>query len=164
MMFKQILLLVGLSVAAIFFQSQLTHVLHSIMYIHNQIAKGLGVIFAVDTVGEVVQSVLSLLLIPVVLGILLGIAHFFIKQAHFPHTLTVIWVSWAVLLASILSQSGHVTNQVANMTPQIPSSNAIASSAKKMNQTQGGQQDMQQMAQGSQQAQQAMQQTGEHQS
>src|SRR3989338_9793983 len=110
MMFKHILLLIGLSVAAIFFQEPLMHVLQFFMQVHNQIAKGLGVIFSVDAVGEVVQSVIALLLIPVVLGVILAIAHFFIKQQHFPHTMTVIWVAWAVLLAAVLSQTGRVTN------------------------------------------------------
>ncbi len=113
MMLKHILMLVGLSIAAIFFQNQLMHVLRFFMYVHAQIANGLGVIFSVDAVGEVVQSVIALLLIPAVVGILIAIAHFFIKQQHFPHTMTVIWVCWAVLLASVLSQTGHVTNHVA---------------------------------------------------
>lgn len=110
MMFKHILLLVGLSIAAIFFQGPLTHILQFFMNVHTQIAKGLGLIFSVDAVGEIVQSVIALLLIPAVVGILVAIAHFFIKQQHFPHTMTVIWVCWAVLLASVLSQTGHVTN------------------------------------------------------
>src|SRR3990167_4577894 len=92
-MFKNILMLVCLSVAAIFFQSQLLGVLHFVTSIHDQLAKGLGMIFSLNTAGEMVQSVLALLLIPAVIGVIFGIAHFFIKQEHFPHTLTVIWVS-----------------------------------------------------------------------
>ena len=109
-MLKHILLLVGLSVAAIYFQDQLMAVLKFLMYVHKQLADGLGDIFSVDKIGEVVQSVIALLLIPAVIGILLSIAHFFIKQQHFPHTMTVIWVCWAVLLAAVLSQTGRVTN------------------------------------------------------
>ncbi len=109
-MFKHILVLVGLSVAAIFFQSQLLVVLHLITKIHDQVASGLGVIFSVNAVGEIVQSVLALLLIPVVIGVLVSIAHFFMKQEHFPHTFTVIWVSWAVLVAAILAEEGRVSN------------------------------------------------------
>lgn len=109
-MLKHILLLIGLSIAAIYFQDQLMAVLKFFMYVHMQLANGLGAIFSVDKVGEVVQSVIALLLIPAVLGVLLAIAHFFIKQQHFPHTMAVIWVCWAVLLAAVLSQTGRVTN------------------------------------------------------
>jgi len=110
-MVKNILMLIVLSVAAIFFQDQLMQLLKVFMYVHAEIAKGLGVIFSINAVGEVVQSVLALLLIPAVVGIIIAIAHFFIRQQHFPHTMTVIWVCWAVFLAAILSQTGHVTNQ-----------------------------------------------------
>ncbi len=109
-MFKHILVLVGLSVAAIFFQSQLLDVLHFLTKIHDQVGSGLELIFSKNTVGEVVQSVFALLLIPVVIGVLVSIAHFFMKQEHFPHTFTVIWVSWAILLAGILAEEGHVSN------------------------------------------------------
>lgn len=131
-MYKHILMLVGLSVAAIFFQDQLMHVLQFFMYVHAQLANGLGVIFSVDAVGEVVQSVIALLLIPAVVGILMAIAHFFIRKQHFPHTLTVIWVCWAVLLAAVLSQTGRVTNhetclpgqRAHQVAPQNPQQNA----------------------------------------
>lgn len=119
MMFKHILMLVLLSVAAIFFQNQLLAVLHFIMKIHDQIADGLGMIFSVSAVGEMVQSVLALLLIPVVLGVLVATAHFLIKQMHFPHTLSVIWVCWAVLLAAILTEEGHVSNHVIHMSKPV---------------------------------------------
>ena len=142
MMFKHILLLVGLSIAAIFFQDQLMHVLKFFMYVHNQIANGLGAIFSMDAVGEVVQSVFALLLIPVVLGVLIAIAHFFIKQAHFPHTMMVIWVCWAVLLASVLTQTGHVTNHVA-YSPSIQ----MQSGQHAQNQEQNPQQNSEQNAQ-----------------
>ncbi len=112
-MIRHILYLVGLSVAAIFFKNQLVHVVHFLMYLHARIANGLGVIFSVDMVGEMVQSVLSLLLIPVVVGIVIGLAHFMLKQVHFPHTMTVIWISWAVLLVAVLSGSHQGSAPVA---------------------------------------------------
>lgn len=119
-MFKHILMLVGLSVAAIFFQDQLMRALQFFMYVHTELAKGLGDIFSVDKIGEVVQSVLALLLIPAVIGVTLALAHFFIRKHHFPHTMTAIWVAWAVLLVSVLSQTGRVTNHVACFTSSKP--------------------------------------------
>ena len=61
-------------------------------------------IFSGDEVGRVLQSVIALLLIPIVLGTVFAIAHWIMKQAHFPHTMTVIWVSWTILLVTMLSQ------------------------------------------------------------
>ena len=110
MVYKNAFMLIALSVAAIYFQNQLMHVLQFLMYLHTQLAKGLGVIFSLNAVGEIVQSVLALLLIPILIAVMVGVAHFFIRQHHFPHPMTLIWISWAVLLASVLSQTGRVSN------------------------------------------------------
>ena len=130
MMIKNVLLLVVLSIIAIFFQDQLVAVLHGIMSVHQQIIKGLSSIFSIEGAGEIVQSVLALLLMPVVVGIVFAIAHFFAKQQHFPHTLTVIWACWAILLTAVLSQNGHVTNQTAE---EIQSAHKIAQAVKEQN-------------------------------
>lgn|SRR3990167_3305577 len=127
MLIKNVLFLIVLSIVAIFFQNQLMAVLHGIMSVHHQIIKGLSSIFSIEGAGEIVQSVLALLLMPVVIGICFGIAHFLMKQQHFPHTMSVIWVCWAVLLTAVLSQTGHVTNQTAE---EIQSAHKIAEAVK----------------------------------
>lgn len=104
MLFKHLLFLVAFSLAAVFFKGQLVHILHGLLAIHDRIANGLGIIFSNDEVGRVLQSVLALLFIPIVLGIVCTMAHWFLKQMHFPHTMTVIWVTWTVLLVTMLSQ------------------------------------------------------------
>ena len=126
-MLKSILLLVGLSVGAIFFQNQLLAALHFLLQVHNSIAKGLGSVFSLDSAGEVVQSVLALLVLPVAIGIIMAIAHFFIKQEHFPHTMSVVWIAWAICLISVLSQAGHVTNQSAQ---EIQSAKQVVADGK----------------------------------
>lgn len=141
-MFKHILVLVGLSVAAIFFQSQLLDVLHFLTKIHEQVGNGLELIFSKNTVGEVVQSVFALLLIPVVIGVLVSIAHFFMKQEHFPHTFTVIWVSWAILLAGILAEEGRVSNHAMHGSKIVVQDQAPAKSSdqpKSVDQPKSGQ-------------------------
>src|SRR3990167_3097548 len=110
MLVKNIILLIVLSVFAIYFQTQLMDILKFLMYVHAELAKGLGVIFTVNAVGEVVQSVIALLLIPAVLAVLFAVAHFFIRQHHFQHTLMMVWVCWAIMLAAILSQTGRVSD------------------------------------------------------
>ena len=103
-MLKHILLLVGCSIAAVFLKGQLVHVLHALLAIHDRIANGLGIIFSGDEVGRVLQSVIALLLIPIVLGVVVALAHWILKQMHFPHTMTVIWITWTILLVTMLSQ------------------------------------------------------------
>lgn len=121
-MLRSILYLIGLSVAAVFLKTPLIHALHFFMYLHNQIGNGLKVIFSDDSVGKMLQSVLSLLLIPIVLGIVIGLIHFVVKQDHFPHTMTVIWICWAVLLVASLSgmsKSGALAQNSPTATQQV---------------------------------------------
>lgn len=103
-MLKHILLLVGCSIAAVFFKDQLVHVLHGLLAVHDRVANGLGVIFSEDSVGRVLQSVLALILLPIALGVIVALGHWLLKQVHFPHTMTVIWVTWTILLVAMLSQ------------------------------------------------------------
>lgn len=112
-MFKQVALLILLSVVAIMWQDQLAAILKGFFWVHEKIVDGLNMIFASSRVGEIVQSVLALLLIPVVVAVLLAIAHFFLRQMHFPHTMSVVWVIWAISVSAILAHTGHISNQVA---------------------------------------------------
>lgn len=111
-MFKQALMLIVFSVIAIVFKAQLAEALRVLLFLHTQIAHGLGVIFAFDRVGEIVQSVIALLIIPMVIAIIFAVAHFFIRQAHFPHTITMVWIFWAVLLTSLLSHTVYTHHMV----------------------------------------------------
>lgn len=120
-MIKNIIMLIVLSVAAIFFQEQLVHLLKIFMTVHREIVKGLSLVFSVSAAGTFVQSVLALLLVPVLVGVLIGVAYYFIRQRHFSYTMVLIWILWALSLAAILSQ-GHVTNPtISNVTSQVTS-------------------------------------------
>ena len=116
-MLRHILYLIGFTVAAVFLKSQLMHVLHFLMYLHAQIANGLKVIFSDDAVGQILQSVLALLLIPIVIGVVCALVHFVVKQHHFPHTMGVVWACWAVLLVATLSGVSKHVSAVAENAP-----------------------------------------------
>lgn len=107
-MIKHIVLLIALSVAAVFLKHELAIALHVLLMIHKQLVNGLGIIFSTDAIGEMLQSVLALLLFPVVIGVIISFIHLMTRHAHFPHTMTVIWVCWSVLLVAILCEDAHV--------------------------------------------------------
>lgn len=142
-MFKQIFLLIVLSVVAILFKAQLAVALKFVLMVHTQIAHGLGMIFAFDKAGEIVQSVIALLLIPIVIAVLIAIAHFFIRKAHFPHVVTVVWFVWVILLTTLVSHTVYTNNMVNNndvhlMHENGPAHMAVAKQAPSPY-TQGGQ-------------------------
>lgn len=104
-MVKQIILLIGVSIVAVFFKNEITHALNLLVYAHNQVAGWLSLIFSNDHVGRIIQGIISLIVIPVVIGAVLAGAHWLVKKTSMPHTLTVIWVIWTILLTTLLAQA-----------------------------------------------------------
>lgn len=125
-MIKQIFLLIVLSAAAIFFQDQLADLLNVFVCVHHAIAKGLGLIFSLSTAGKFVQSVLALLFVPALLGILIAVAHFFIRQKSFSYTMTVVWICWAFFLAAVLLERGRLTSQDVSIHDQSAVPSAVS--------------------------------------
>jgi len=104
LMIKHILLLVIFSILAVFFKDQLVYVLHGLLFLHNEIANGLGVIFSNDSVGMVLQAVIALLLIPIFIGVVVSLVHWMFKHTLYPRIMEVIWIAWAILVVTMLSQ------------------------------------------------------------
>lgn len=104
-MLKQFILIILLTVAAVFFKSQLSHVLDWLISVHNQIATVLTKIFASDDDGRLVQDIIALLLIPILLGGVVGVIFWFIKHEMMPHMMLVIWFVWLVLLTTMIAQN-----------------------------------------------------------
>lgn len=104
MMIKHLVVLIVFSILAVFFKDQLVYVLHGLLYIHNAIADGLGLIFSNDSAGQILQAVIALLLIPIVIGAAVTLVHWLFKHVMYPHTMEVIWIAWAILVVTMLSQ------------------------------------------------------------
>jgi hypothetical protein len=111
-MAKHIVLIILLSVGTIIFKTELSHVLDSVVYVHNQIAQALHLIFSDDNVGRLLQDIFALLLIPLVCGIVLGTVFWLIKRSQMPNMMAVVWVVWLVLLVTMIAQDGMVTTKM----------------------------------------------------
>lgn len=104
-MVKQIILIILLSAAAIFFKTQLSHMLDGLIYIHNFIAISLHMIFSDDAVGRLIQDMISLLLIPFVGGVLVVAVFWMFKREAMPHTLSLVWIVWLILVITMIAQT-----------------------------------------------------------
>lgn len=104
-MIKQILLIILLSAAAIFFQSELSHVIDFFVNAHQYVDKTLHSIFSQGQVGQLIQDMISLLILPFLGGLLLAALFWLVKRTSMPHTMGVVWVLWLVLLISLLVQA-----------------------------------------------------------
>lgn len=103
-MFKNIFLLIVLSVAAVFLKNQLVYVLHALLYLHNNLAKLLADIFAQDEAGRILQSIISLVVIPIVGGGVVALLFYIAKKDHQPHMTKAMWLIWIILLTTLLAQ------------------------------------------------------------
>ena len=105
-MLKHALLLIVFSTLAIFFKEQLVHVMHGLLIVHNYIASMLARVFSNDKAGAIIQGVLSLILIPVIAGVVVLSGFFMVKREAMPHTLITIWIMWVILLVTLVAQAG----------------------------------------------------------
>ncbi len=105
-MVKQVILIICASVAAIFFKNELVHGLNLLMFAHNQVAGSLATIFSGDKLGLIIRGVISLIVVPAVIGGVLTFAYWVVKKTAMPYTLTTIWIIWTVLLTTLLAQAG----------------------------------------------------------
>jgi hypothetical protein len=102
---KQVVLIILLSLAAIFFRNQLTHVLDGLVYVHNYIDRSLQLIFSEGHVGRLIQEMISLLILPLLGGLIIASIFWMIKRAAMPHIMAVVWVVWLVLLVTMVAQN-----------------------------------------------------------
>lgn len=105
-MFKQLLLIMFLSVLTIVFKIQLGHALDSVVYLHNIIARALHVVFSDDQIGRLIQDMIALILIPLFVGLLVGGSYWMIKREPLHQVKAIVWVVWLVLLVTMVAQSG----------------------------------------------------------
>ena len=105
-MIKQVILIVALSFVAIFFKTQLNHMLTVMIYIHNYIAILLHRVFSDDVIGRIIQDMISLLIIPFIGGFIITASFWLVKRAAMPHTMGLVWVVWLVLAVTMIAQTG----------------------------------------------------------
>lgn len=125
-MVKQFILIILFSFAAILFRTQLHHALGSLVYVHNYIAQGLHAVFSDDNAGRLIQDIISLLFIPIIVGLIVAMMFLLFKREAVTHTMAVIWVVWLVLLVTMItngvSMSSASGTQTANSGYSIPTS------------------------------------------
>lgn len=102
---KQCVLLIVLSVAAMFLQAQLSHVLHFLLYLHNVVASWMAMLFSAGKYGMIIQGILALVIVPLVAGFIMAAAFWLVKHVSMPHMMLVVWLVWLVMLVTILAKA-----------------------------------------------------------
>ncbi len=100
-MLKHILIIVFLSLLAVFFYKQVGVALHFVDYVRNYITHGLSVIFAGDTWGRYVRDVVVLAGVPIVVGLVVNAVYWLVEKRTMSIVVPLIWIIWVVFLASM---------------------------------------------------------------
>lgn len=103
-MFKSIVAIIVLSIAAVFLRSQLAEALHALLYMHAAVANWLAMIFSQGSLGRILQWTLGLVIVPAAIGAVVALVMLAAKREHVKVALTSIWVVWTVLLVGMLAQ------------------------------------------------------------
>ena len=103
-MFKGVIVLIVVSIVAMFFQAQLGHVLHYLLKIHDTIAHGLAALFSNAPAARVIQQTIALIVIPIVIAAVAGLVWLLVRRNEMPHLIATVWIIWTILLVTILSQ------------------------------------------------------------
>lgn len=104
-MLKNVVILILLSIVAIFFKIELAAVLHFLVVVHNKIASWIAPIFSGQQIGVMIQSVLSLILLPLLLVLVVAGLYWVIKRGKMPYVVEAMWGVWIILLVTLLAQA-----------------------------------------------------------
>ncbi len=116
-MVKQGILILLLSIIAVFLQDQLAHVVRALLALHDLIAKDLTFFFSGHPIGRVVQGIIALLAIPLIAGGASAAGFWLVKHVSMPHMMATIWVMWLVMLIIVLASGTPAASMLPAATP-----------------------------------------------
>lgn len=97
-------MIIVFSIAVMFFQTEVGHVLRYLLMFHDKIADALASIFSSAPAGRMIQEIIALIIIPVIAGAIAAFVFWLIKRHEMPHIISTVWFVWTVLLVTILAQ------------------------------------------------------------
>ena len=108
-MLKQAIALVVLSIGVIFAMSYAQQAIQLLITAHDWVAQLLTDVFSGGQAGNLARGLLSLLAIPVFLGLLPTLLYWVIRRNWFPYFMEVVWVVWLVQVGALIVISKAMT-------------------------------------------------------
>lgn len=101
-MLKHIIVIIVASILVITFMPFAQEGVHFLLSAHDWISDMLRDVFAGDQAGTLVRELLSLLAIPVAVGLIPVILFWLAKRRWFPWFMELVWVIWLVQTAALV--------------------------------------------------------------
>ena len=93
-----ILILIILSILAVFFIPELRIILHWIADAHRFLLDKLALVIAGGEIARVIRTTLALVIIPLLLALIPAFFYWLVKRRMMPNYMAVVWVIWCVLI------------------------------------------------------------------
>ena len=100
-MIKHIFAMVVLSLLMVLGLTYYHQVLQVLLGFHHSLVNLLGHIFAGGSIGRLLQHGLALLLIPLLVGVIVGLLYWVIRKSQCPYVVYVSWIIWIVLATAL---------------------------------------------------------------
>lgn len=101
-MFKQIVILILLSLTVIMGMSYIQQGLQFILTAHDWISDLLREVFSGGEAGNISRQLLALLAIPMATGLIPAVIYWLAKHRWFPYFMEFVWVTWLVQTAILV--------------------------------------------------------------
>lgn len=101
-MLKQMFVLICLSIAIIFSMSYAQQIIQLLIHAHDWISQILTDVFSGGQAGNLTRGLISLLSVPVAIGLITTIVYWMVKRNWFPYFMEVVWIVWLVQAGALL--------------------------------------------------------------
>lgn len=108
-MLKQLIALIILSIAVIFFMTYAQAIIHLLLSAHEWISQMLTNVFAGGQSGKLAKEVIALLSIPILISFIPAILYWIVKRQWFPYFMEVIWIVWLLQAGALTMLSAAAT-------------------------------------------------------
>jgi len=101
-MLKQIIVIILLSVALTVGMSYAQQGLQYLLLGHDWVADVLTQVFSGGQAGNIIRNVMTLLAIPVLIGLIPTIIYWIAKRSWFPYFMDIVWIIWLVQTSALV--------------------------------------------------------------
>ena len=105
---KQGLIFLLLSVVGVYCSGYVTHILGRLDQLDDLARSGIGMVTGhMGEWGSDINSLLGLIILPLLAGAVCAGVFWLVKHVSMPHTMMVVWVTWLIMLVTIYRPPTH---------------------------------------------------------
>lgn len=100
-MLKNIIILIALSLVAVFFMPTVTEGVKYLLVIHQKVSSELANVFYDGTTGNLIKEFIALLAMPFIAALIPTIVYWVVKRHWFPYFMEVLWIFWLIQIGAL---------------------------------------------------------------